>query len=1217
MTMVANPNLSSRLLRRLLPRSRKSSARIEMVRASGLFDETAYAAKYKVRGGPAAIEHYLSVGWKVGFDPSDRFSTTGYLRLNPDVAAAGFNPLEHYLLHGRLEGRRFWEDGKPIGLTLEDSGTTKPNESETPRAASGDPERYGQELRKLFSRSYYLSHYQDIARAGIDPLEHYLAHGWRENRNPSEKFDTLFYLSQHPHVKDDNRGPLYHFIEHGGSEVVPSTPEHRVILDPERPEASELAYWRDATLRIGVHAHIFFPELIGELCLALANLPDHARVRFTTIAEGDRRYVESFVAAWKPRWSFDVVVVDRVGRDVGPLFQACADLWRTTDFMLHIHTKRSQHVSFGDAWRRYLLDQCLGSPQLIDRIFALLVENPDVAVAFPENYFEIKQFVGIHGNEGPLGALCAALGYAHYDLQTLPEFPAGSMAWCRSSAFAKLVEDLNSYDAFERGEKLDGTLAHALERAFAAVPLAAGLEIRSYATPRRVLVDYSSEARGFPVYMDPRTTRWRRDTPRIASNEPRPLAPRRLLFNRGSLNIHWIIPSFIIGAGGHMTIFRFVEFFEKFGHRQTIWIQNPDNYGAPIDALTVLKEHYRPIGDRVFLRFLPENLAQLSGDVLIATDCWTAYPVAAATNFKERFYFIQDCEAQFHPAGAVQLTIERTYDLGFAALCAGPWLAQMARAHGMWTRTWYLAADPAIYFPPSAPRRIRKNEPTHIAFYARAVTPRRAVDLGFAAFEALAQMGYRFHVHFFGSEDRMTAVGFEGTDHGVLSPEDLGALYRRCDVGVVFSATNYSLIPLEMMACELPVVELDVDSIRAVFTPDDLMMAEPTPPSVARAIARLIDEPGLRAKLAANGRAAVTKHSWEESARIAEAAIFERLQEKKCVPLDVEEICAPHLAKCRKASVFLPVKNGGAFFEQVVDRILAQKTDFEFDFLVHDNGSTDGTVDLLKRKAAKHSNFRFIQQPPHEFQHGRARNLGIQNTDGEYVAITTADALPADEFWLANLVAGFSKGTRIAGVTGRHRPHPNHGPFLERDMKNGFDNFRNLSDVYGFDIPLARHVYPGGQEWEMISIFYSDNNSCMSRAVWKVLPYPEIDWGEDMVWAWEVLQLGFHKAYADDAVVYHSHEWDLRKSEEWYTIEGRFWMEYFGFDIVGDADAQLAQWNVRDRLFAIEHKVGADQLKRQLGLNTACLRGRAAGIAEAKFLDASGPECIGWPGSRQ
>jgi hypothetical protein len=50
-------------------------------------------------------------GWKEGRDPSAGFDTLGYLGANPDVAAAGVNPLEHYLTFGIYEERQAVSDG--------------------------------------------------------------------------------------------------------------------------------------------------------------------------------------------------------------------------------------------------------------------------------------------------------------------------------------------------------------------------------------------------------------------------------------------------------------------------------------------------------------------------------------------------------------------------------------------------------------------------------------------------------------------------------------------------------------------------------------------------------------------------------------------------------------------------------------------------------------------------------------------------------------------------------------------------------------------------------------------------------------------------------------------------------------------------------------------------------------------------------------------------
>jgi hypothetical protein len=57
------------------------------------------------------LQHYEIAGWKEGRDPSASFDTLGYLANNPDVAAAHYNPLDHFLQHGIYEGRAAVNDG--------------------------------------------------------------------------------------------------------------------------------------------------------------------------------------------------------------------------------------------------------------------------------------------------------------------------------------------------------------------------------------------------------------------------------------------------------------------------------------------------------------------------------------------------------------------------------------------------------------------------------------------------------------------------------------------------------------------------------------------------------------------------------------------------------------------------------------------------------------------------------------------------------------------------------------------------------------------------------------------------------------------------------------------------------------------------------------------------------------------------------------------------
>ena len=49
-------------------------------------------------------------------------------------------------------------------------------------------------VRSWFDAEYYLCQYPDVRAAGVDPLDHFMALGWKENRNPTANFDTRFYL---------------------------------------------------------------------------------------------------------------------------------------------------------------------------------------------------------------------------------------------------------------------------------------------------------------------------------------------------------------------------------------------------------------------------------------------------------------------------------------------------------------------------------------------------------------------------------------------------------------------------------------------------------------------------------------------------------------------------------------------------------------------------------------------------------------------------------------------------------------------------------------------------------------------------------------------------------------------------------------------------------------------------------------------------------------
>ncbi len=339
------------------------------------------------------------------------------------------------------------------------------------------------------------------------------------------------------------------------------------------------------------------------------------------------------------------------------------------------------------------------------------------------------------------------------------------------------------------------------------------------------------------------------------------------------LDITWVIPDFMPGAGGHMTIFRIASYLEKFGHNVRFLVQNPSVHKTGAAALETINKHFQPFSGTVQL--FQGKTPDAQGDALIATDRFTCYPVNAMNRFTRKFYFVQDFEPSFYPVGTEALLSEATYHYDFDCLCAGEWLhRKMSDQFGRWSMSWPLAFDGNIYHLGQGESIRQKNR---IALYARYVTPRRAVELAFMALEILKNRNIDFEVDFFGWKLGKLDVDFQYRDHGILKSAELAKLYRESAIGVVFSATNHSLVNREMMACGLPVIDLNLDTVRSIFPAGTIALANPTPEDIADVMERLLSNEDERVLLSSRGQEHVRDLSWEKSARLVEGAIQQRV----------------------------------------------------------------------------------------------------------------------------------------------------------------------------------------------------------------------------------------------------------------------------------------------------------------------------------------------------
>jgi glycosyltransferase involved in cell wall biosynthesis/SAM-dependent methyltransferase len=345
------------------------------------------------------------------------------------------------------------------------------------------------------------------------------------------------------------------------------------------------------------------------------------------------------------------------------------------------------------------------------------------------------------------------------------------------------------------------------------------------------------------------------------------------LAESGNLHIAVVIPPFRRGSGGHSTIYNLLTRLEERGHTVSTWLHDPKGYLRdewPAVVRHNLREYFRPTEGPVFKSF--EHW--YGADVALATGWDTVFPVLRLPDVHARAYLVQDHEPEFYPTSAESAFAARTYETGLYTIAASPWLHELVRdRYGAEGTYFELGVDEAVYHPRPVPRR-RDT----VIFYARDVTPRRAVPLGLLALEELHRRRPDLRFVLFGDTDPIDAP-FPYTHLGIASPAELAWAYSQATVGLSLSLTNYSLIPQEMLACGLPCVELAGRAIEGVFGADGPIELAPADPiELADAMERLLTDPALWERRATEGIAFARERTWERASGEVEAGLREALR---------------------------------------------------------------------------------------------------------------------------------------------------------------------------------------------------------------------------------------------------------------------------------------------------------------------------------------------------
>ncbi len=330
----------------------------------------------------------------------------------------------------------------------------------------------------------------------------------------------------------------------------------------------------------------------------------------------------------------------------------------------------------------------------------------------------------------------------------------------------------------------------------------------------------------------------------------------------GEYIVNWVIPPLGPGSGGHRTIFRAIGFLSQWGITNRIYICG-GNEGIPSYALkqTVLEYYGIDLGEKNEIHANFRDMRH--ADAVVATSWFTAYIVRYFDNALSKFYFVQDFEPFFYPMGAEYFFAENTYKMGFRGITAGDWLAQKLHdEYGMETQAFRFSYDREIYR-----EQKKKDSVPRVFFYARPYTERRAFEMGILALERLAEQMPDLEIVFAGQQLVGYDFNFRYKDLGILSPERLSDVYAQCDMCLVLSMTNLSLLPMEIMASGSVVVCNTGDNNAWQLNEEHAVMVSPDPLEISDKMAYFFQHPKELEQKRQKGLEFVQQFTYEKEIR--------------------------------------------------------------------------------------------------------------------------------------------------------------------------------------------------------------------------------------------------------------------------------------------------------------------------------------------------------------
>jgi O-antigen biosynthesis protein len=316
--------------------------------------------------------------------------------------------------------------------------------------------------------------------------------------------------------------------------------------------------------------------------------------------------------------------------------------------------------------------------------------------------------------------------------------------------------------------------------------------------------------------------------------------------------------------GGQTSILRLGTELSKLGYQVGYIVYKPQTKS---DMEECARCNLKDFQGRLYTN---KYLDKLDSDIVIASSWDTVSFAKKMKGYK--MYFLQDYEPYFYSFGELFLMAKKTYEQGLHMVSLGPWNKEMVEKNCK-------VISPVDYIEFPYERREYPSCPRNYAAYSKKKNFTLAVYLKYYGKrlpcitqyllkhvkEEFKKDGITLNIKYFGEDKSFHPDA--GENLGMLSKKELLALYKKADFGMVASMSNISLVPYEMLATGLPLIEFEDGTFPYFFPENSAILTSLSYKDLYNKLKQAIQNPETLEEMHNTAENYLQSLSWEKSAK--------------------------------------------------------------------------------------------------------------------------------------------------------------------------------------------------------------------------------------------------------------------------------------------------------------------------------------------------------------